>query len=295
MEQIIKLIVLGLCMGGIYALVAVGYVVVYKSTKVFNFAQAAMITVGAYALYQALILWSLPIWAAVLFTLAVGAAVGLLVERLLMRPLIGQPILAPIVVTLGLMLLLRGVILMIFGGQVYGYGEHFLPLGAWHVGFVTLPMIQVYAFIISMVAIFALIQFYNRTRMGLGMRVTHEDHVVAQNLGINVKRVFQYSWVIACVLGVISGMLLGNIQGCCVELDVTGLMAIAAILFGGLESIGGAIVGGLTLGVLQMLTIGYLAPLMPGEPIMMVPFAFMLLILIFKPYGLFGLVRIERL
>ena len=180
-------------------------------------------------------------------------------------------------------------------GDIQGFGESFLPVGAWRFGFLHLPKIQVYGFILCAVLIGALMLFYEKTRTGLGMRVVHEDHVVAQNLGINVKRIFQYSWVISCIIAVVAGMLLGNIQGVGLALDANGLIAIAAVLFGGLESFAGAIIAGLAIGILQMLTINYIAPLLPGETTMMIPFVFLLLILFIKPYGLFGLVRIERL
>jgi branched-chain amino acid transport system permease protein len=212
-----------------------------------------------------------------------------------MRPLVGQPILAPIVVTLCLMLLLRGTGILLGKGNIQGYGESFLPQGAWAIGFFHIPKIQVYGFILCTILIGGLMLFYAKTRVGLGMRVVHEDHVVAQNLGINVKRIFQYSWVISCIIAVIVGMLLGNIQGVGLALDANGLIAIAAVLFGGLESFAGAILAGLAIGILQMLTISYIAPLLPGETTMMIPFVFLLIILFIKPYGLFGLARIERL
>jgi branched-chain amino acid transport system permease protein len=170
-----------------------------------------------------------------------------------------------------------------------------LPVGAWQIGFLHLPQIQVYGFLLCAVLIAALMLFYEKTRTGLGMRVVHEDHVVAQNLGIYVKRIFQYSWIISCIVAVVAGMLLGNIQGVGLALDANGLITIAAVLFGGLESFAGAIIAGLAIGILQMLTITYIAPLLPGETTMMAPFVFLLLILFIKPYGLFGLVRIERL
>jgi branched-chain amino acid transport system permease protein len=212
-----------------------------------------------------------------------------------MRPLIGQPILAPIVVTLGVMLFFRGIALLFWHGEVEGYAESFLPLGSWNIGFLNLPKIQVYGFIICMIVIGVLISFYKYTRTGLGMRVVHEDHLVAQNLGINVKRIFKYSWIFSCSVAVIGGMLLGNIQGVGVDLDHNGLVAIAAVLFGGLESFGGAVIAGLLIGIIQIFAIQYLGTLLPGEITMLVPFVFLLLILLIKPYGLFGLVRIERL
>ena len=295
MEEILKSIVLGLSSGGIYALLAICYVVIYKSTRVFPFSQAAMLIIGAYVMWFCLIVWNLPVWVGFLMTCGTGALMGMAVERVFMRPLVGQPILAPIVVTLCLMLLLRGVGILVGKGNIQGFGESFLPLGAWQVGFLHLPKIQVYGFILCAALIAALMLFYGKTRIGLGMRVVHEDHVVAQNLGINVKRVFQYSWVISCMIAVVAGMLLGNIQGVGLALDANGLIAIAAVLFGGLESFAGAIIAGLAIGVLQMLTISYIAPLLPGETTMMIPFVFLLVILFLKPYGLFGLVKIERL
>jgi len=295
MEGVLKCLILGICSGGVYALIALGYVIIYKATRVFPFSQAAVLLIGAYVMYQCLIVAHLPIAVSVFISLAAGAVAGLIIERLCMRPLIGQPILAPIVVTLGLMLLIRGVCLAIWGGDVYGYGEHFLPGGSWQVGFLNIPQIQIYALVIAMAVVGLLLLFFNKTNTGLAMRVTHEDHLMAQNLGINVRRVFQYTWVLACLVGVIAGMLLGNIQGVGLDLDANGLIAIAAALFGGLESIGGAIIAGLTVGILQLFTIGYVARFLPGETTMMVPFVFLLLILLFKPYGLFGLVRIERL
>jgi branched-chain amino acid transport system permease protein len=295
MEETIKSIALGLCSGGIYALLAVSYVVIYKSTRVFPFSQAAVLIIGAYIMWYCLIAWHLPIWIGFIITCLGGAILGVFIERAFMRPLVGQPILAPIVVTLCLMLFLRGIGILMGKGDIQGFGESFLPVGAWRVGFLHLPKIQVYGFILCAVLIGALMLFYEKTRTGLGMRVVHEDHVVAQNLGINVKRIFQYSWVISCMIAVVAGMLLGNIQGVGLALDANGLIAIAAVLFGGLESFAGAIIAGLVIGILQMLTIYYVAPLLPGETTMMVPFVFLLLILFIKPYGLFGLVRIERL
>ena len=295
MEETIKSIVLGISSGGIYALIAVSYVVIYKSTRVFAFSQAAVLIIGAYIMWYCTIVWHLPIWLGFIITCAGGAILGMFIERAFMRPLVGQPILAPIVVTLSLMLFLRGVGILMGKGDVQGFGESFLPVGAWQVGFLHLPKIQIYAFILCAVIIAALILFYQKTRTGLGMRVVHEDHVVAQNLGINVKRIFQYSWIISCIIASVAGMLLGNIQGVGLALDANGIVAIAAVLFGGLESFPGAIVAGLTIGILQMLTITYIAPLLPGETTMMIPFVFLLLVLFIKPYGLFGLVRIERL
>jgi len=295
MEEILKSIVLGLSSGGIYALLAICYVVIYKSTRVFPFSQAAMLIIGAYVMWFCLIVWNLPVWLGFLMTCGTGALMGMAIERVFMRPLVGQPILAPIVVTLCLMILLRGVGILVGKGNIQGFGESFLPLGAWEVGFLHLPKIQVYGFLLCAALIVALMLFYDKTRTGLGMRVVHEDHVVAQNLGINVKRVFQYSWVISCMIAVVAGMLLGNIQGVGLALDANGLIAIAAVLFGGLESFAGAIIAGLAIGILQMLTISYIAPLLPGETTMMIPFVFLLVILFLKPYGLFGLVKIERL
>lgn len=295
MEETLKAIVLGICNGGIYALMAVSYVVIYKSTRVFPFSQAAVLIVGAYIMWFCLMVWHLPIWLGFIITCLAGALLGMVIERAFMRRLVGQPILAPIVVTLCLMLLLRGVGILLGKGNIQGFGESFLPVGAWKVGFIHIPEIQVFGFVLCTGLIAALMLFYEKTRAGLAMRIVHEDHVMAQSLGLNVRRVFQYSWVISCVIASVAGMLLGNIQGVGLALDANGLVAIAAVLFGGLESFAGAIVAGLAIGILQMLTISHIAPLLPGETTMMIPFILLLLLLFLKPYGLFGLTRIERL
>jgi branched-chain amino acid transport system permease protein len=295
MEETLKAIVLGICNGGIYALMAVSYVVIYKSTRVFPFSQAAVLIVGAYIMWFCLMVWHLPIWLGFIITCFAGALLGVVIERAFMRRLVGQPILAPIVVTLCLMLLLRGVGILLGKGNIQGFGESFLPVGAWKVGFIHIPEIQVFGFVLCTGLIAALMLFYEKTRAGLAMRIVHEDHVMAQSLGLNVRRVFQYSWVISCVIASVAGMLLGNIQGVGLALDANGLVAIAAVLFGGLESFAGAIVAGLAIGILQMLTISHIAPLLPGETTMMIPFILLLLLLFLKPYGLFGLTRIERL
>jgi len=295
MKETVSSLVLGICNGGIYSLLAVSYVVIYKSTRVFPFSQAAVLILGAYIMWYCLIAWHLPIWLGFLITCSVSALLGIFVERAFMRRLVGQPILAPIVVTLCLMLLLRGVGILLGKGNIQGFGESFLPVGAWRIGFIHIPEIQVFGFILCTALIGALMLFYEKTRVGLAMRIVHEDHVMAQCLGLNVRRVFQYSWVISCVIASIAGMLLGNIQGVGLALDANGLVAIAAVLFGGLESFAGAIIAGLAIGILQMLTISYIAPLLPGETTMMIPFILLLLVLFLKPYGLFGLTRIERL
>jgi branched-chain amino acid transport system permease protein len=295
MEETFKAIVLGICNGGIYSLLGISYVVIYKSTRVFPFSQAAVLIVGAYIMWFCLIAWHLPIWLGFIITCLAGALLGMVIERAFMRRLVGQPILASIVVTLCLMLLLRGVGIILGKGNIQGFGESFLPVGAWQIGFLHIPEIQVFGFILCTGLIAALMLFYEKTRAGLAMRLVHEDHVMAQSLGLNVRRVFQYSWAISCVIASVVGMLLGNIQGVGLALDANGLVAIAAVLVGGLESFAGAIIAGLAIGILQMLTISYIAPLLPGETTMMVPFILLLLFLFLKPYGLFGLTRIERL
>jgi len=295
MEDFLKSLALGISCGAIYALIAVSYVIIYKATRVFAFSQTGLLVLGAYFAYQCLIPWHLPLWCAVIATIAMGAGIGFLLEATCMRPLIGQPIMAPIIVTLGLMLLLRGVGLVFWHGDVMGYGDKFLPLGVWKIGFLTLPQIQAYAFIICVAVITALLLFYRYTRMGLAMRVAHEDHSVAQNLGIRVTLIFRVSWILSCAVAVVTGILLGNVQGAGIDLDANGLVAIAAILLGGLESFLGAVIAGLFIGILQIFVIAYLSALLPGEITLMIPFTLSLFILIIKPYGFFGLTRIERI
>jgi branched-chain amino acid transport system permease protein len=295
MTFFLQLVVTGLALGMVYALVAIGFVIILKCSEVFNIAQGHFVLLGGYLGYTFLVPFGLPIWATLV--MAVGAAIimGLLIERLALRPLVGQPVLAVIMMTIALATVLEGLVTLIWGGEYKTY-HGVLPTVALNVGEISIPSETSIGLIVSVVTVVLLLLFFRYTKIGLAMRATAEDLTVVQSLGIRATTVYAVSWVIACVVGVIGGILLGGVSGVMTPLAEVGLKAFAVVLLGGVNSVGGAIVAGIILGVLENVAAGYLDPLLPGGGMAHVfPFIVMIIVLIFRPHGLFGLVRIERI
>jgi branched-chain amino acid transport system permease protein len=284
----LQFIVGGLFLGGIYALIALGIVIIYKSTKVFNFAQGWMVTLGAFIL--ATFIGKFGVVVGMITGLASGALIGLVIERLLMRPLIGQPLITALLLSIMLAHLIEGVNILAWGS--FGYDMPVtLPGKSLKVGEVVISHDLLWGLAVAVMAFAAFSFFYWRAPMGKVMRATAEDHQVAQSLGLPVKGVFALSWMLAGLISIVAGFFLGMISGVH-YLMYTGLLgAIVVVFLGGLDSIAGAIVGGMILGLTKSLVAGYLSPDLARAVI----FIILLVILVIKPYGLFGLVRIERL
>ncbi|NVM25147.1 MAG: branched-chain amino acid ABC transporter permease [Desulfobacterales bacterium] len=284
----LQFVVGGLFFGGMYTLIALGIVIIYKSTQVFNFAQGWMVTLGAFMLVT--LVGKFGVVAGVIAGLAFGALLGLGIERLLMRPLIGQPLIAALLLTIMLAHVFEGINILAWG--TFGYEMPVtLPGESIRLGEVVISHALLWGIGVALVAFAAFSFFYWRTLMGRVMRATAEDHQVAQSLGLPVRGVFSLSWVLAGMLSIIAGLFLGVVSGVHYLMYASLIGALAVVLLGGLDSIAGAIVGGMILGVLQALVRGYFSPALAD----VIPFIILLLILIIKPYGLFGLVRIERL
>jgi branched-chain amino acid transport system permease protein len=295
MTFFLQLVVTGFALGMIYALIAIGFVIILKCSEAFNIAQGHFVLIGGYLGYTFLVTLSLPIWAALGLAIATAVVMGLLIERLTLRPLVGQPILATIMVTIALATILGGLATLIWGAEYKAY-HGLLPTIILKVGTISIPSESLIGLIVSTVTVVILMLFFRYTKIGLAMRATAEDLQVVQSVGIKATTVYAVSWVIASVVGVIGGILLGGVSGANMELAEVGLKAFAVVLLGGVNSIGGAIVGGIILGMLENVAAGYLDPLLPGGGLAKVfPFFVMIIVLIFRPYGLFGLVRIERI
>ena len=220
---------------------------------------------------------------------------GLLVERLTLRPLMGQSDLAVIMMTIALFTVLEGLATLIWGGEYKTY-HGLLPTLNFKLGQISIPPESLIGLLVSFFCVTMLLILFRYTKIGLAMRATAEDLQVVQSVGIRATTVYAVSWVIACVVGVIGGILLGGVSGVSIHLSEIGLKAFAVVLLGGVNSIGGAIIAGIILGVLENVAAGYLDPLLPGGGLAQVfPFMVMIIVLIFKPHGLFGLVRIERI
>lgn len=288
----LQFLINGLLTGGLYSLIALSIVLIYKSTRVFNFAIGEMLTLGAFMLYTFWAFFSLPIWISLPLTFAAALALGYLIERLALRPLIGQPILAAIMVTLALSLVINGIIFFVWGSSTTNYPERVLPSGSTLIGPIFLSNELICTFLISITLFVLMTLFFRHTRIGLFMRATAEGHDAAQASGINVERIFAITWAISAMIAAFCGIMIGNRTGIGIAtLPMVTLKAFPAVLFGGLESIGGAIIGGLTVGVIESLIGGLIDPKFSE----ITPYVILLLILLVRPEGLFGLKRVERI
>ncbi len=290
----LQLVINGVVVGSVYALVALGFVIIFKSTSVVNFAQGEFLLLGAYISLAVVGQTSMPFWVAVVVTLLFSVALGMLIERLILRPMIGEPVISVIMVTLGLSSILKAVVQGIWGTDTRPFPEIF-PSTPVQIG--PLPVSQGYIYSVVCVAILLLLftLFFKYSRAGIAMRATAFSQQVAQSMGISVRRMFALAWAIAAVVSAIGGILLGGVRGGVdAALAAIGLKVIPVVILGGLDSIIGAIVGGLIVGVLENLAGGYLDPIFGGGVKEVAPFVVLVLILMIKPYGLFGKVHIDR-
>ena len=292
MVLFVQFVINGLLVGGIYALLALAIVLIYKSTKIFNFAMGEMLTLGGFILYTLVATLNLPIWLGLFFTIIISLVVGFLIERLALRPLIGQPILAAIMATLALSLILKGIIFFAWGSPTITYPEKILPGKATMIGDIFLSNELLCTFFISIGIFLGMSLFFQFTKTGIFMRATAEGHDLAQASGINVERIFAVTWAIAAAAAAAGGILLGSRFGLGIgTLPLIAVKAFPAVLFGGMESVTGAIVGGLIVGLIESLVGGYINPKISE----ITPYILLLLVMLFRPEGLFGLKRIERI
>ena len=289
----LQLVVSGVAIGGVYGLVALGFVLIYKATNVLNLAQGEMLMLGAYISYDILTRYGLPFPVALLVTLLFSVVLGVLIERTVLRPLIGEPIISVIMVTLGLAIFLRAMVIAIWGTEYRAYpvvlrGE---PV---RLGLVTVAQEFIWSFAIALVLVAAFGLAFRYTKIGIAMRAVADDQQAALSMGISVRRVFALSWIISAAVSTIGGILLANIQGLGILLATLGLKVLPVTILGGLDSMAGAVIGGIVIGTLETLSAGYLDQPLGGGVREVVPFLFLVLILLVKPYGLFGKERIER-
>jgi len=291
MDFFIQLLVNGISIGFLYGLSAMGFVMIYKASSVLNFAHGELLAMGAF-LFLALVTWAeLPVAAAFILTLAGTFVFGFVVERLFLRPLIGEPLIEIIMLTVGLAAMFKGALLLLWGGNLYTYPDLLPEFLAWTWGVVHVPPVYVSAIFMGVVFLLLFGLFFKYSSQGIYMRSVADNQSAALSLGVHVRRVFALSWAIAALVAGISGIILGLINGINVhELSSIGLKVFPVVILGGLDSIGGAIIGGIIIGLLETLTGGYLSPSLRD----VIPYIALVAILLVRPYGLFGLVEIER-
>jgi len=291
MEFFLQLLVNGISLGFLYALSALGFVMIFKSSSVLNFAHGELMAIGAF-LFLALSAWAgLPVMLAFALTLVGSFTLGFILEKFFLRPLIGEALIQVIMLTLGLALMFRGLLLFIFGGDIHDYPKFLPDALSLQWGAIQIPAVYVAAFIIGILFLILFGLFFKYSSQGIYMRSVADNQAAALSLGVHVRKVFALSWAIAALVCAMSGIVLGIINGISVhELSAVGLKVFPVVILGGLNSIGGAILGGIIIGLLETFTGGYISTSLRE----VIPYIVLIFILMVKPYGLFGLVEIER-
>ena len=293
MELFLMTLTTGIMVGGIYALIALGWVLIYKCSGVLNLAMGELTLIGAYV---SLSFYSMgiPFLLSLLFSLIIGFVLGLLTERIFLDRLIGEPILTVIMVTVGLSFFFKGIVELIWGTDTRVFTPPVFPLEPIHLGPLIIGQVYLWSFVAAIILLCIFVAFFQHTRWGLAMQATADDEMAALSLGVSARFVYATAWAIAFMSAGVGGTLLGNINGLNISVGYLGLLVLPAVVLGGLNSIPGAIMGGIIIGVLQNLCGAYLDKYFPGGVKEIAPFAFMAIFLLFRPYGLWGWERIER-
>jgi branched-chain amino acid transport system permease protein len=287
--EFLQLLISGLATGSVYGLVALGFVLVFKSTDVFNFAHGDLVMLGAYVSITALVTFNLPFGLAMLLVLLFAALFGLLIQLVVIRPMLGQPLLTVVMVTIALSLIIRALVVILYGPEERNFPSPF-PTDVLNVGGVRVSALDLTIMGVSFacVALFGL--FFRRSSIGLQMRATAENPEAAVASGIDANKIFAVAFAIAIALAAVGGVLLASRQLVTPTLGEIGLLAFPAAVIGGLTSIPGAVVGGLIIGVLEKMGTGYIS----GAANEVFVYGALLVVLLIRPYGLFGEREITR-
>ena len=257
MDYFILLSVSGIAMGVIYGLIGMGYALIFKATSVVNFAQGEVMMLISYMAYSIASSWTLPFWGLLVVCVALSAVVGLLIERVFIRPMLGQDVFSTVMVTIGLAVMIRAVVVMIWGADPMVLPTDIGDSGV-EFGLVFLYTSQLYAIGLLALCVIGMWAFLRFSRMGVAMRATAARETTALLMGINVTRVYALAWAISAVIAGIAGVLLGTIYGLGPDMWTQGLRAFPAVILGGLDSVFGAAISGILIGLLENLSEGAL-------------------------------------
>ena len=296
MTQLLQALANGVAVAAIYAMVALGFVIIYKSTQVINFSQPALLLLGAYWVVYFSTVWNFNFWVAVAIALVISALTGAVVERSALRPMVGKPVFAVAIMTIGLNVVITVVALNLLGIEIRQLGDPWGIEVATFAG-IRLAHRQVAAIVTAVLLVAILLVFFKYSRMGLAMRATAFDQEVALTQGVSVSAVFALSWAIAAVLAMFGGVFIGAGLGLDRSAAVVALKALPVVVVGGLDSIAGALMGALIIGTAEALTAIYqpqYAGFLGRNFSQVVPYLVMFLVLLFRPYGLFGTKEVER-
>lgn len=283
----------GFLIGLMYALIALGFVLVYKATDAVNFAQGEFVMIAGILVAAALGLWGAPLWLAIPLGIGTMIAFGFGLERVMLRKLIGRPVIAVVMATIGLASILRGI-----GPTAFGAGSRPLPLPIPDEPFIWgplfIPPIQLLGGLVSLLFLAGFGWFFVKSRKGIAMRAVADNQQVAMAMGINVEKYFGLAWAMTGMVSALGGIIWGNIIGVDVNLSLVGFKVFPVVILGGLDSIPGAVLGGLIVGLVENIAAGYIDPHVGGGTKDFAPYVLMILALMIRPYGIFGKKIIER-
>jgi branched-chain amino acid transport system permease protein len=290
----VELTVNGLLTGMMYSLVAVGFVLIYKSTDAINFAQGEFVMIASIVIAGMLALYDVPLIVAILIGLGFMIVFNWGLERVVLRPLIGRDVVSIIMATIGLALVLRGFGPLVFGAETRPIN---LPIPdapvIWGPLFMT--AIDLVGAAISVLFLAGFGWFFMKSRKGVAMRAVADSHQISMAMGINVERYFALAWILAGVVAMLGGIVWGSAIGVDSQLALLGLKVFPVVILGGLDSVIGVVVGGLIIGVCEAWAAGYVDPLVGGGTKDFTPYVLMIVALMIRPYGIFGKPIIERI
>jgi len=294
MSELLQFVITGVTVGMVYSLIALGFVLVWKSSGVANLALGQLVLLFSWFTFAMLVQVGSPIWLGFCLVILFALALGWIIERFILRPLIAQPILSLITVTLGLAYFIQGAVSFIWPKSVAALPSLF-PEEPVQIGTAVVSQEYLWAAGISIILFILLSLYFRYNKTGVVMRATADDQMAVQACGIPVTKIFSLSWMLACVLAAVGGILISSIGGITFGLVETGLKAFSVVILGGLDSFLGAIIAGPLIGLAESLGGGYLTPLTWPGIREIIPFIIIIIVMFVRPYGLFGEERIERI
>jgi branched-chain amino acid transport system permease protein len=283
----------GVMIGLMYALIALGFVLIYKATDAINFAQGEFVMFAGFLAAGAIDIGGAPFWLGALLAIAGMVVMGFGLERVVLRPLIGRPVIAVVMATIGLAAVLRGTATLAFGA---GNRSIELPIGDEPIdlGPVLLSPVQLVGAGVSIIFLAIFTWFFLKSRIGIAMRAVADSQQVAMAMGIDVRRYFALAWAMAGIVSALGGVVWGAMLSVDNQLALVGLKVFPVVILGGLDSVIGAVVGGLIVGIVENFAAGYFDPYVGGGTKDFVPYVLMIAALMIRPEGIFGRRRIER-
>jgi branched-chain amino acid transport system permease protein len=294
LDFLTQLLVNGFIIGLLYGVVAMSFVLIYKSSMVVNFAQGEFLLIGAWVCWWLLAQFPIPFYASFIITLIFMSIFGILIQIVVLRPLIGEPVISIIMVTIGLSIFFQAIMKWMFGVFAQPFPEIFSNKSISILG-LNIQTVYVMSGLISIFIMISFAIFFKKSKLGLAMRATAFDQQASQSLGVSVKEVFSAAWAISALVSAVAGVVFGIVNGVSSGISIIGIKVFPAVILGGLDSVLGAVLGGLVIGILenfaQYVDVQFLNV---GNLYNIAPFYALIIILMIKPYGFFGTKDIER-